>query len=117
MRALDSASEAGSFYRYYTCGSRQRYGDSTCNTDRLPADALDAAVIDQFLAVFANGKLFERAAERQRRTSRSRQHRPEVERLSLEAELMKIEGSIDRYLRAFETGTLSEAAVAPRSSP
>lgn len=36
-------------YRYYTCGGRQRYGRATCD---LPADAVDAAVIAQLLAVF-----------------------------------------------------------------
>ena len=32
-------------YRYYTCGGRQRNGTKTCSADRLPAGALDDAVV------------------------------------------------------------------------
>jgi site-specific DNA recombinase len=108
------ATGRNSTYRYYTCGGRQRYGRSTCNADRLPADALDAAVVDQLLAVFADGKLFARAGAREAQRSGSRQRRVEAERASLDAELKKIEDSIDRYLQAFEAGTLPEAACAHR---
>jgi site-specific DNA recombinase len=38
-------------YRYYTCWTRARYGTSTCNADRLNADAADQALFVN-LAVF-----------------------------------------------------------------
>ncbi len=31
-------------YRYYTCWSRARYGTTTCDAHRLPAEAFDTAV-------------------------------------------------------------------------
>jgi len=101
-------------YRYYTCGGRQRYGRATCDADRLPADALDAAVVDQLLAVFADTGLFQRAAERQIARSGSRSRQRQRERRSLETELAKTEGAIDRYLRAFEAGTLPEIECGSR---
>ena len=101
-------------YRYYTCGGRQRYGRATCDADRLPADALDAAVVDQLLTVFADGMLFTRAAERAAQRAGSRMRQREQERETLETELAKTEGAIDRYLRAFEAGTLPEAACGSR---
>ncbi|MHB8449130.1 MAG: recombinase zinc ribbon domain-containing protein [Mycobacteriales bacterium] len=33
-------------YRYYTCFTRQRYVTSYCDAERLPAEGLDAAVVD-----------------------------------------------------------------------
>jgi site-specific DNA recombinase len=37
-------------YRYYRCFTRQRYGISRCDADALPADALEAAVIESLSA-------------------------------------------------------------------
>lgn len=47
-----SAHGRSATYRYYTCFSRQRYGTKTCDADRLPADALDAVVLDSLLATY-----------------------------------------------------------------
>jgi site-specific DNA recombinase len=101
-------------YRYYTCGGRQRHGRATCDADRLPADALDAAVVDQLLAVFEDSTIFQRAAEREIKRSGSRSRQRQQERRSLELELAKTEGAIDRYLRAFEAGSLPEEACGSR---
>lgn len=40
-------------YRYYTCFSRVRYGTHGCQAQRLPADALDTAVLNS-LATFTS---------------------------------------------------------------
>jgi site-specific DNA recombinase len=39
-------------YRYYTCFTRQRYGTKYCDAERLPAEELDAAVLDALLHVY-----------------------------------------------------------------
>ena len=101
-------------YRYYTCGGRQRYGRATCDAERLPADALDAAVVDQLLVVFADSALFTRAAQRAAQRAGSRTRQRQEERATLVTELAKTDGAIDRYLRAFEVGTLPEAACGAR---
>jgi len=101
-------------YRYYTCGGRQRYGRVTCDADRLPADALDAAVIDQLLTVFSDGTLFIQAAELAAHRAGSRKRHREQEREATNDELAKTEGTIDRYLRAFEAGNLPESACGSR---
>ncbi|HXY27723.1 MAG TPA: recombinase family protein [Acidimicrobiales bacterium] len=103
-----------STYRYYTCGGRQRYGKDGCDADRLPAEALDAAVIDQLLDVYADGALFAKAAEREAQRLGSRRRRLEDERAAAEAELAKAEAAIDRYLDAFEVGTLSPETCGAR---
>jgi site-specific DNA recombinase len=108
------ATGRSSTYRYYTCGSRQRYGRATCDAERLPADALDAAVVDQLLNLFDDGALFAKAVARANKRAGSKQRQHQHERATLEAELKKTKGALDRYLRAFESGTLPEAACGSR---
>ncbi len=101
-------------YRYYTCGERQRYGTKRCAADRLPAQALDDAVIDSLLSVYKDTDLFSKSiAEAQERTDLG-ESAHEGERAALVAELEKAERGIDRYLRAFETGTMPEAICGER---
>ncbi len=101
-------------YKYYTCFSRQRYGADTCPAERLPADELDAAVLDALLAVYDRSDLFEEAvaAARSRATTIHEQHQNELAKV--EAELRKTEGAVERYLLAFESGTLPEAQCGER---
>lgn len=46
-------------YRYYTCFSRQRYGTKFCDAERLPAEELDAAILDSLLHVYERTDLFD----------------------------------------------------------
>lgn len=94
-------------YRYYTCGSRQRYGASTCSADRLPAEALDSAIIEELLAAYDNSELFEDAVEEAHKDAQTGSRRLHGELSAVTLELTKVDASIDRYLRAFETGTMS----------
>ena len=48
-------------YRYYTCYSRNRYGTAVCTGVRLPADALEAAVLDSLVATYARKDLIDDA--------------------------------------------------------
>jgi site-specific DNA recombinase len=101
-------------YRYYTCFSRQRYGSRTCSTERLPADELDAALLEALLATYQRTDLFRLAVQAAAtRLDRVRQqHHDELQ--VVEAELRRTEEAIQRYLLAFEAGTLADTDLAPR---
>ncbi|MHB1510390.1 MAG: recombinase family protein [Acidimicrobiales bacterium] len=101
-------------YRYYTCGKRQRYGTKTCAADRLPAQALDDAVVHSLLAAYDHVELFSDAVEKAQRRAQLGHDRHAGELRALKAELAKVEAGIDRYLRAFETGTMPEALCGER---
>ena len=101
-------------YRYYTCGGRQRYGTKTCSAERLPAEALDDAVVRSLLATYADQNLFTNAVTEAHERAQHGQTRHEGELAALDAELAKVEAGIDRYLRAFETGAMPEALCSER---
>jgi len=108
------ATGRNSTYRYYTCGGRQRYGSKTCGADRLPADALDDAVVRSLLAAYEDTDLFTAAvAEAQGRAHLGRA-RHQGAQAAIDAELAKVEAGIDRYLRAFETGAMPETICGER---
>lgn len=48
-------------YRYYTCSGRQRYGTKSCAADRLPAQALDDAVVNSLLSAYEDTDLLAKA--------------------------------------------------------
>ncbi len=101
-------------YEYYVCHSRQKYGKSACSADRLPARELEEAVIEAIGAVFSDldfvQKTFAVAVERTRQVS----SQSGDERHHVEVELKKTEVTIDRYLAAFEDGSMSSAQCGPR---
>ncbi len=101
-------------YRYYTCFSRQRYGTDTCNAERLPADALDTAVLNALLDTYTRTDLFETAlaAGAERAGAVRAQHQAEL--AVVDAEAARTEEAIERYLLAFEAGTLPEAQCGQR---
>ena len=101
-------------YRYYTCGGRQRYGTTTCDADRLPAEALDDAVVAALLAAYEDSDLFTRAVAEAQEKALGGRTRQEGELSALDAELAKAEAGIDRYLRAFETGSMPEEVCGER---
>ncbi|MFL1426997.1 MULTISPECIES: recombinase family protein [unclassified Nocardiopsis] len=103
-------------YRYYTCYSRLRYGKKTCSADRLPADQLEEAVMRALLDVYERSDLVEEAirAVAQRHSQMRDQH--VAERTAVRGELAAAESAIERYLRAFEAGTMPESVCGPRLS-
>jgi len=101
-------------YRYYTCGGRQRYGTKTCSADRLPAEALDDAVVHSLLAAYDRVDLFTTAVEEAQRRAALGHDRHQGELRALDAELAKVDAGIDRYLRAFETGAMPETICGER---
>ena len=104
----------GGKFRYYTCASRQRYGSKTCSVDRLPADALDDAVLRSLLDTYERTDLFERAAQAAHRRSEAVVEQARQELALIEAEMTKLEAAIDRYLLAFEAGDLPQATCGER---
>jgi site-specific DNA recombinase len=90
----NAANGRGGRYRYYTCFSRQRYGIAACNADRLRADQLEGAIRDALLATYRRGDLFHQAV--------------------IQAKLQQTSQAIDRYLDAFEQGTMPEDLCRPR---
>ncbi len=101
-------------YRYYTCFSRQRYGTSTCPAERLPADQLEAALIEALIATYERADLIEQAVAntRQQAGTQRNDHQAELDKVT--ADLHATEDAIDRYLTAFEHNTLPEDECGPR---
>ena len=107
-------SAVGNRYRYYTCFSRQRYGTKYCDAERLPADELDSAVLDATLHTYERTDLFDKAVTAARRRAKAQQANHAQELAFVDAEAAKAEDAIERYLGAFEAGTLSESQCGTR---
>lgn len=101
-------------YRYYTCFSRQRYGTRTCDADRLPADDLDGAVLAALLDTYRDSSIIDRAVRAARSQANKGRRHEEAELAALDAEIAKTDATIERYLRAFEDGTMPEARAGDR---
>jgi site-specific DNA recombinase len=97
-------------YRYHTCGGRQRNGTKNCSADRLPAGALDDAVVRSLLSAYEDTDLFADAVAEAQGRALLGQRRHEGELRALDAELANVDAGIDRYLRAFETGAMPPRA-------
>ncbi|GAA4884649.1 recombinase family protein [Saccharopolyspora cebuensis] len=102
-------------YRYYTCFTRARYDSSTCDTPRLNADDVDAAVLhalghfyrDQHALITDAISM----AQQEHEAGHADRH---AELAAVDTEMNKVNAAIDRYLSAFERGTLDEEMVADR---
>ncbi len=101
-------------YRYYTCFTRQRYGVAHCDAERLPAQELDAAILDAVRRTYERSDLFEKAVLGARDRAEALRAHHEQELAFTDAESAKAEEAIERYLGAFEAGTLSESQCATR---
>jgi len=100
--------------RYYTCYTRRKYGTDHCPAERLPADQLETKTIDALLDTLARTDLIDAALAAH--TARRDQHRAAraEELAAVEAELDKTNAAIDRYLTAFENGSLDETTCGHR---
>ena len=104
----------GGRYPYYVCHTRQRYGAKSCDNDRLPAQELEEAIMRQLLATLEQEPIVRTAindafAELEKQRPKYKQ---ELKRI--EAELRKVNETLDRYFHAFENATMPERACAPR---
>jgi hypothetical protein len=89
-------------------------GTKTCAAERLPAEALDDAVVRSLLSAYEDTDLFTKAVAEAQERAQVGHSRHEGELRALDAELAKVEAGIDRYLRAFETGTMPESICGDR---
>ncbi len=98
----------GHRYRYYACWTRQRYGKDACTGERIRADVLEGAVFEALVALYTDPDLIERAiATKTRDTlSAARLHQDEI--AATESQLKKTEAAIERYMHAFESGSITE---------
>ncbi len=101
-------------YPYYVCFSRQRYGTQTCPAERLRADLLDRAVIDALLATFQQTDLFEQAVAASRTQAEILHEQHQAELTTVTEQIGKAEATIERYLDAFEAGTMSDDTCGQR---
>ncbi|MHB8449081.1 MAG: recombinase family protein [Mycobacteriales bacterium] len=101
-------------YRYYSCITRIRYGTRTCPAERLPAEELDDAVVAALLATYERHDLFDAAARDSWQRAQAGRAQLDAELSTVEAEITKTETAVERYLAAFETGSLPEDQCATR---
>ena len=101
-------------YRYYTCFTCQRYGVAHCDADRLPAEEMDGAVLKALRDTYERSDLIERAVHGARDRAEGLRAQHEQELAFTDTETAKAEEAIERYLGAFEAGTLSEAQCGAR---
>ncbi len=101
-------------YRYYTCHARQRYGKNTCPLPRLPADTLDDAIVTRLVDMLHDSDLIATAAARAAAQATDTADILAGERSAIETELADIDAATERYLHAFERGTMPEDICAPR---
>jgi site-specific DNA recombinase len=97
-------------YRYYTCWSRVRYGTKAgCDIHRFNADTIETAITAALLDFYTHrGDLIEQAVaefQGQHSADNSRLH---DELAAVTRELKDTSSAIDRYLIAFEKGTLDD---------
>jgi site-specific DNA recombinase len=101
-------------YPYYVCFSRQRYGTTTCPAERLRADLLDQAVIDALLETFQQTDLFEQAVAASRTQAELLHEQHQAELTTVTEQIRKAEATVERYLDAFEAGTMSDETCGQR---
>jgi site-specific DNA recombinase len=101
-------------YRYYVCWTTQRYGKAACGAERLRADALEEAVLDALVDLYSDPEFITRAlqAHLDAATLTVRQRHDEL--TATDAELAKTEAAVERYMHAFEAGTLTADIFAER---
>jgi site-specific DNA recombinase len=111
-----SATSKAGRYRYYVCFSRQRFGRQTCDADSLPAEELEQAILAQLVSVLEQEPLVRQAITEAFAELDSERPKRQAELGRVEAELRKLDGSLERYFSAFEDGTLEAQACGARRS-
>jgi site-specific DNA recombinase len=102
-------------YRYYTCWTRARYGPTTCNADRINADAADQALFANLADFYRHHRHLIAEAASEADTARhaaADRHRSEL--TAVEKEITRTATAADRYLTAFEDNTLDPALLQDR---
>jgi hypothetical protein len=102
-------------HRTYRCFTLARYNASKCNFTRLNADTIDTAALNALASFYRTQHTLIRdaitTAQAQHQAAHTDRH---AELTAVEADLTKTGQTIDRYLAAFERGTIDEDLVADR---
>ena len=102
-------------YRYYTCFTRVRYDSARCSVARLDADAVEQAVIAALACFYRDQHdLIADAITHAQASHAAAQDGWRAELTAADHDLAKTGAAIDRYLAAFENGTLDPEDLAPR---
>ena len=104
----------GGRYEYYVCQGRRRHGRAYCQNDPLPKRALETAVIGQLAILLADSTIFEEAWASAERAKHADTTRIRSETTRTEQKQRDLAATRNRYLRAFETGTLDPALLQDR---
>ncbi len=110
-----SATGRSRTYRYYTCFSRVRYGTHGCDAARLPADDTDTAVLRALTSFYTQtpALITDAITRAQARHRDSHAHR-HAEASAVHAQIKTKQAAIDRYVSAFENGTMDDTTAGPR---
>jgi site-specific DNA recombinase len=101
-------------YHYYICQRRKKSSTTVCLSPRISADTLEAAVMQTITDLYRDYGLFRKAAE-QAILKRSSELPDMVKRLkTIEKELMTKGNSRERFLLAFEDGSMPAEICRPR---
>lgn len=101
-------------YRYYVCCTRQRLGKVACDGPRIRADRLEEAVFAALVSIYADPELIERAIAAEARDLAGTVRRRRDAIANTERDLEKTEAAIERYMHAFEVGSIAEDVFGPR---
>ncbi|WP_018352095.1 recombinase family protein [Longispora albida] len=102
-------------YRYYTCHNRNRYGTAGCDAPRLPADDLDLAVLHALHDFFTrHHTLIAEAITHARTQHQDGQQDLRAERDAIASQIHTKNAAVNRYLTAFENGTLDGTTTGQR---
>jgi site-specific DNA recombinase len=102
-------------YRYYTCFTRIRYDISRCAASRMDADAVEEAVIAALAGFYRHQHdLIADAIAQALASHATSADEKRAELAGAEHELGRTSAATDRYLAAFENGTLDPEDLAPR---
>lgn len=101
-------------YRYYTCYTRVRYGPDACSAERLPADEVEEKMTAALLDTYQQTDLIQEAISVIAAEIAEIGSKRDKELATIDANLTEVTGKIDRYLQAFEKGTMSDAAASDR---
>ncbi len=99
----------GGRFRYYMCQGRNKRGTRQCTAPNVSAPRLEDAVLDALRQTFVEPLNLERALTAARAELREHQPAYSEQLIQVEAELRKARSQIERYLEAFDAGTLPEA--------
>jgi site-specific DNA recombinase len=102
-------------YRYYSCYRRTRYDTTACGGRRIDADAIEHAITAALAGFYRHQHdLIADAIAAARDSHAADQHGRHGELAATEHELARTGAAINRYLAAFENGTLDPEDLASR---